>query len=259
MAGMHARITAIIAISLLGCAEPATTAATSADVVALDDVEAPSDAGADTAPEEELPSIGNVLGLSGVNEPEDVCAAVTDAACGGDITGTWFLTDFCRPGAGAGAAGQDQECEGPGEDEPACEGDASSRICNLLYGGTAAFEGGKLTAEFSVAARVRYMMTDPCLAAIGSGKEGAEACGAVGNEKLLCEYADATCRCEAVLPPESEVNEVQYAVEGNSVTISQGDKGATGTYCVVDDQLTIVFNPFGPEGWKAWVLTKNPQ
>ena len=61
-----------------------------------------------------------MLGLSGVNEPADVCAAMTDAPCGGDIAGTWFLRDFCRPGA----ADQDQECEGSGEDEPASEGAA---------------------------------------------------------------------------------------------------------------------------------------
>ena len=95
--------------------------------------------------------------------------------------------------------------------------------------------------------------------ALGDGKEGEAACGAIGNETLQCEYTDATCRCEAVLDPGSEVNELQYTVDRHTVTLGQGDKSAGGTYCVVDDQLTIVLDPHGPEGWKAWVLTKNPQ
>ena len=215
-----------------------------------------SDIAADdvAAPQADTPVRGAVqaLGLSGVNTPAGVCATVADAPCGGDLSGTWQLADFCTPEP----AGSDQTCEGPGENEAACAGDASARICNLLYGGAADFTAGELTASFSVSARIQYTFTDPCLAAIGDGEQGQAACDGVATPKLGCEYADGSCACEAVLDPQSETRLLTYTVDGDTITLDDSGKTATGTYCVDSDRLTIVFDPHGPQGWRAWVLDR---
>ena len=239
------------ALVLCSCADDPVGNSDGGDITSsADDVPAP-DSGVATA-DTTVGQAAQPLGLKGLNEPGGVCATVADAPCGGDIMGTWELVDFCTPEP----AGDHQPCEGPGEDEPACAGDASSRICNILYGGTAEFTADALAATFSVAARVRYSFTDPCLAALGEGAEGQAACDARVTDKLACDYADGTCSCEAVLDPQSELQTVAMSLDGHTMTLEQGGKEAVGTYCVDGDRLTIVFDPHGPQGWRAWVLDR---
>lgn len=238
--------TVTVAAGLGSCAEATSAAPENGDAAASSDARVATDPGVRGA--------AQPLGLSGANEPGGVCATVADAPCGGDVAGSWQLADFCTPEP----AGNDRPCEGPGENEAECAGEASSRICNLLYGGTADFTSSELAASFSVAARVRYTFTDPCLAAIGGGAQGGAACDGVATPRLACQYADGSCACEATLDPQSETRTLAYTVDGETITLVDGDKTATGAYCVQGEWLTIVFDPHGPQGWRAWVLKRTP-
>ncbi len=168
--------------------------------------------------------------------------------CGGDLTGEWRLVDFCSP---EGSAAMPRECEGPGEDEPACQGGLNERTCALQYGGTATF-GAQLTARFSVAFSVRYVLDSPCLEALTPGVAAEESCAELGNERLHCDFSEGVCRCEAQGDPESDENTAAYSVDGDVIDV----RGALGRYCVSGDDAAIVFDQFGPEGWAAWLLTR---
>ena len=230
-------------------------------MVALASLAACGDEAANPAPEPEVtpepdlqpeaePDGAVVLGLHGANEPLGVCAGVSDAPCGGDLSGVWQLTDFCTPDP----AGEDRSCEGPGEDEAACEGDASSRTCNLLYGGRMDFVGDEIRADLSVGIRVRYHFDDACLAALGAGGEAS--CDGLATTRLSCEYSPNACDCEAGLEPETEALTIAYSAEGERIVVGDGGRAAEGSYCVQGDRLTIVFDSHGPEGWRAWVLER---
>ena len=78
----------------------------------------------------------------------------------------------------------------------------------------------------------------------------------MATPKLGCQYADGSCACEAVLDPQSETRLLTYTVDGDTITLDDSGKTATGTYCVDSDRLTIVFDPHGPQGWRAWVLDR---
>lgn len=259
----HHRTIQLVAIGALACLVACSddSSASNSDATAVDqtdalDSDAPLD---DTREGDALADLSDgtqspgPLGLSGVNVPDGVCATVADAPCGGDISGVWQLEDFCTPEP----AGSDIPCEGPGEDEPDCDGEAGVRICNLLYGGTANFTSDTIEAGFSVGLRVRYSFNDVCLAAIGGGAEGEAACSSLGNDRLSCEYSDDSCDCDAESEPESERNDIAFTVEGDRITVGDGERAVSGSYCVQDDLLTIVFDLFGPEGWRAWVLTRS--
>lgn len=180
--------------------------------------------------------------------PGPVCPGVDFRACGGDPSGRWRLVDFCMA---EGPASAPRACEGPGEDLPACQQPPNARICRLRYGGTADFQPGQVVADFSVGVEITYTFDDACLAALGEG-EPAEVCAGLANRRVRCVYSTHGCRCEAASEPESEVNVVGWAVEGDRITIG----GAPGRFCVDGDRLTIVFDRVGPAGWKAWLLAR---
>jgi hypothetical protein len=94
------------------------------------------------------------------------------------------------------------------------------------------------------------------LGAIGEGGEPEDACAAIATSRLACSYSAVLCECAAEAEPESEINEISFATEGERVTVGDGDRASVGSDCVSDDTLTIVFDTYGPEGWRSWVLTR---
>ena len=209
------------------------------DVAALGDVRVAPDGAAPDAAE---PADGGAV--------EPVACPLDDfVPCGGDLEGEWRLLDFCTA---AGAASEPRECEGPGEDEAACQGGVNERTCALQYGGTATFAAGQLTARFSVAIAARYVFDDPCLAALRPGESPADACATFASDRLHCDYGAGACRCEAQSEPESDENRVAYAVDGDAITIG----GAPGRFCAGARRLAIRFDQRGPEGWQGWTLLR---
>ncbi len=183
-----------------------------------------------------------------------ICPGDDFDACGGDLLGRWKLLDFCTPDNRL--AGKPIECGGPGEDEPKCQGGRNARQCILGYGGTANFTAdGDLFLELGVATWVRYAFEDDCLLTLYPAAADAEAaCDALANPpRLSCTYSDGLCTCTADGEPQSERQPTVYTVEGGTITVAGR---ATGAYCVGGGRLTIDFDPFGPEGWGAWLLER---
>ncbi len=219
-------------------------------------------AGPDARPEADASAPADVLPLdagpgpdagagedAGPPPPLGTCDLAAFEPCGGDLSGVWRLLDFCTP---AGAASEPRVCEGPGEDEALCMGGVNERTCSLLYGGTVDFADGQASSEFSVSFAARYVLDSPCLGALYSGREPADACAGLGNDRLHCDFSDGVCRCEAQGEPQSEPQGAAYFIDGDRITV----RGALGSYCVSGDRAAIVFDGLGPEGWKAWLLRR---
>ncbi len=149
-------------------------------------------AGPDARPEADASAPADVLPLdagpgpdagagedAGPPPPLGTCDLAAFEPCGGDLSGVWRLLDFCTP---AGAASEPRVCEGPGEDEALCMGGVNERTCSLLYGGTVDFADGQASSEFSVSFAARYVLDSPCLGALYSGREPADACAGLGND-----------------------------------------------------------------------------
>ena len=187
----------------------------------------------------------------GPNPPPLTCPDQAFDACGGDLSGQWTLVDFCGP-QGPGSALR--ACEGPGEDEPACQGGVNARLCGPLYGGTLDFAAnGDLAFTVSAGLQVHYTFDDACLAAIGDGTDPEQRCTSIGNDRLPCAYNGAQCDCTTQAPGASETLHLPWAVDGAQVTV----RGATAEFCAAGDQAIIHFQPMGPEGWPAWMLRRN--
>jgi len=184
--------------------------------------------------------------------PPPVCESAAAAECGGPVVGRWTLVDFCDPDRKP--ASHPRVCEGPGEHEPACQPGPNLRECVLRYGGWAVFDpGGQLSTRFGVGLEARYRFDDLCLQALDPGRLPELACEAMGAGRLDCRYEPGLCTCEAASDPEAEHQAFAYEVVDNQLTI---DGRARGTFCSAYDQLIIDFEPFGPEGWKSWLLVR---
>ena len=171
-------------------------------------------------------------------------------ACGGDLVGHWQLVDFCSP---EGPAGAPRQCEGPGDEQPACQGGINVSECKLRYQGTADFsDDGRLDVWFGVSMSVRYVFDDACVLTISAGTSPAEACTGMGSARLQCVYTDGRCTCIADSEPEGEGNTIDYRIDDGQVWIA----GSPGRYCVEEDAATLRFDPFGPEGWQSWLLRR---
>ena len=179
-----------------------------------------------------------------------LCPGDDFAPCGGDPSGVWQLVDFCSP---EGLASQFRDCEGPGEDEPACQALPNARRCGLLYRGTLEFGAiDQATFDVGVSVAVQYTLDDACLSALSPEPSSEAACEDIGNDRLVCLYTAGLCVCTAETPPESEQVVMPYAVDGSTLTI----RGVDGTFCADGEHLRIRFDPFGPEGWRAWLLAR---
>lgn len=232
-------------------AAPPTTDAAMADAAGTPDGALAPDGG---DPDGEAPPDGGdpdgALTPDGAAGPVSLTCPLDDLdACGGDLEGEWRLVDFCTAD---GPASEPRDCEGPGEDEAACQGGINERSCTLQYGGTATFEGGQLTARFSAGIAVRYVFDDDCLAALAPLEAPAEGCAGFGNDRLRCDYGAGACRCEAQSEPEGDENGAAYAVDGDAVTIG----GAPGRFCTDGRRLAIRFDGRGPEGWHGWTFIR---
>ena len=196
------------------------------------------------------PDVGTNAVAGTATDAEGICPGASFAGCGGDLAGGWQLVDFC---ADKGPAATPRECEGPGEDEAACQAAPNLRSCSLVYGGAVDFEpGGELVATFSAGIRVLYVMDDLCLAALAPSEAPEAACAGIQTDRLPCAYAADVFRCEAETEPEVEEVRITYSIDGAQLTVG----GATGGFCVVGARLVIDWEPFGPEGWAAWILDR---
>ena len=171
-------------------------------------------------------------------------------ACGGDLIGRWNLLDFCSH---EGPAGAPRSCEGPGDGHPACQGGINRSACMLRYQGTADFAAdGRLDVWFGVSMSIRYVFDDACLLSISHDTSPAEACAGFGTGRLQCIYTDGRCTCTADSEPEGEAGILAYEIDGNQIRVD----GSAGTFCVEGDTATLQFDPFGPEGWRTWLLRR---
>ncbi len=178
------------------------------------------------------------------------CPVVGYSACGGDVVGTWALRSLCPDDPVAAAA----LCEHPYDDRSECTGPGNEAICDSTNTGTFVFnadESLEFTTGYSMVATWNY--TDACLMAAPLSGSSAEArCAAMANDHLSCVY-DGGCTCVSDPMAETATDTGTYAIVDDEITIG-GDPPAS--YCVQNGILTMDYYLYHPVSWRYWVFER---
>lgn len=160
-------------------------------------------------------------------------------ACGGDLIGSWELTDVCFDGL-EGAFAEIA-------DAPGCED--FFQLGTITPAGEYTFEeDGTLTvAGASFAFAVELTLSPECVQGIGGAKEPLELSAAICNsfadslgmgdgiEKASCQFSGGDCKCSAKSAAMSLGGGGSYEVDGEEL-VQDGDRNG---FCVDGDALRI--------------------
>ena len=72
-----------------------------------------------------------------------------------------------------------------------------------------------------------------------------------------CLYQAGRCACDGVTsePLQAGVETIPYVTDGNRISLNSFSP-STGTFCVTDERLTIMFDTPGSFGWGSWILER---
>lgn len=168
-----------------------------------------------------------VAGCGGGGSDVGICAG-TFAACGGDPTGKWQVSDLCL--------GRDLAQllnDSLGASSPACMGAVQS--ATLRTSGTIAYNAGTVTYDTVVSTTTRTSYTVACMNALmPSVPADATSCAKLGpqpgaaDETGSCSFSGSACNCDVDgTSRDTSVN--SYAVSGATITESGG---ASYEFCV---------------------------
>jgi hypothetical protein len=172
------------------------------------------------------------------------------SGCGGDIRGTWDVTDMCAQLTGQVNSGV-AACDSVAKDALA---GAKVVPVNMQVIAT----DTELTISGNVQAKLHYVYTNDCLTAQGASGASPEQCAAIQSTLMgagqpgTCTQAGKTCVCDVTqdLPAISDMG--TYTVDGTAII--------TGTernpYCVKGDTAQVSVTQNGLSG--SWTLKKHP-
>lgn len=182
-----------------------------------------------------------------------VCPVTGFTACGGELSGTWSIREFCPADPEAAAA----LFEHPFSDTPECADRTMNTVDGVLvHTGTIAFDGTNVQMNITEEAHVTYGFTSACLAAVYAKSTAQEACDELGSRgTVTCTFVADFCTCSGVVPGEPSSDSVPYTLtDATTVSID----GVSAAYCVDEagTGLTLDFAEH-PVSWRYWVLERD--
>jgi hypothetical protein len=146
------------------------------------------------------------------------------SACGGDVVGTWLVTQSCVTGT---------------EDlSSICAG--SSADVTFTFGGTTTYNADlSYTSTNTGGGTTRYHDPSSCLPGGVTCDQWGQALMQVGMYSSVACATDGAgvCNCDAVSPSTSATETGTYSVSGGVLTTTHGGTTATGGYCVEGNTL----------------------
>lgn len=156
------------------------------------------------------------------------CSSFT--ACGGDVTGTWKLTDYCQNASQKAASGSGFD------DCPT----ATFSATPVSESGTVTYGAGIGQANAQVSFTATATIPSACL----NGKTCADLQAAYmatpGETSAACSTVTAGCTCTLAFTTSSMQRET-YTVSGSNITETDSDDGTpdTSQFCVSGNELKI--------------------
>jgi hypothetical protein len=142
-------------------------------------------------------------------------------ACGGDVTGTWTMTDLCA------------DLPPP---TPTCEGQVEHRDLGAV--GMYTFSD-----DASYAGQISLQLGEETFYPAACLPEGTTACAELDqpDNHIVCTGDVAvSCTCAGTDTSDPFIEEGHWSVEGTTITLAQGkDPGDPAEYCVDGDLLRI--------------------
>lgn len=197
---------------------------------------------------------------------DEGCKDLAFTACGGDVTGAWTGTAYCRfapiVAPGPGIFAQINGCA------------TAQTALVVTWVGAITFEaGGTLTSDLTPQTYWKMVMDDACLTSLGSqnseyGTGPASICAAAGADSGApwegeCTYADGACTCIVDRNGEEPVERTgTWSADGTNLTtdLGQGVEPMAIPYCLDGDTLVLELTPTGegvqPGDVDHFVLTR---
>ena len=180
-----------------------------------------------------------------IDTTDKACKELNFAACGGDLVGTWSITNLCIENAVV--------AENPWGEMPGCA--SSVYEINMDMQGYITFvQDGTYTQEFNESVTIHIELSAECLNGMGGQYSGAEViCDTIGtqmaDENGSCEYTGGKCVCDFA-PQDEGTDDPKtgtWSVTGNNLMIDDAaDDNPNGMpFCVAGSVCVVETNMGG--------------